>query len=73
MFLGVAGGMMPLCVCHKVFERMVSVRLGRFMDRSFVHPTAQFAYRKGLVPVMHFYPSIGISYTAKCIGEWAGG
>ena len=36
-------------VLSKVFERMVSVRLGRFMERSGVLPTTQFAYRKGLV------------------------
>ena len=35
-------------VLSKVFERMVSVRLGRFMERSGVLPTTQFAYRKGL-------------------------
>ena len=35
-------------VLPKVFERMVSVRLGRFMERSGVLPTAQLAYRKGL-------------------------
>ena len=29
----------------KVFERLVSVRLGRFMERSGVLPTTQFAYR----------------------------
>ena len=32
----------------KVFERLVSVRLGRFMERSGVLSTTQFAYRKGL-------------------------
>ena len=32
----------------KVFERLLSVRLGRFMERSGVLPTTQFAYRKGL-------------------------
>ena len=31
-----------------MFERLVSVRLGRFMERSPVLPTTQFAYRKGL-------------------------
>ena len=31
-----------------VFERLVSVRLGRFVKRSGVLPTTQFAYRKGL-------------------------
>ena len=35
-------------VLSKVFERLVSVRLGRFMERSVVLPTTQFAYRKGL-------------------------
>ena len=35
-------------VLSKVFERLVSVRLGRFMERNGVLPTAQFAYRKGL-------------------------
>ena len=32
----------------KVFGRLVSVRLGRFKERSGVLPTIQFAYRKGL-------------------------
>ena len=32
----------------KVFERLVSVRFGRFMERSGMLPTKQFAYRKGL-------------------------
>ena len=35
-------------VLSKVFERLVSVRLGQFMERSGVLPTTQFAYRKGL-------------------------
>ena len=35
-------------VLSKVFERLVLVRLGRFMERSGVLPTTQFAYRKGL-------------------------
>ena len=35
-------------VLSKVFELLVSVRLGRFMGRSGVLPTTQFAYRKGL-------------------------
>ena len=35
-------------ILAKVFERLVSVRLGRFMERSDVLPTTQFAYRKGL-------------------------
>ena len=41
-------------VLSKVFERQVSVRFGRFMERSGVLPTTQFAYRKGRVPLMHF-------------------
>ena len=32
----------------KVFERLVSVRLGSFMECIGVLPTSQFAYRKGL-------------------------
>ena len=35
-------------VLSKVFECPVSVRLGRFMERSGVLPTTQFVYRKGL-------------------------
>ena len=35
-------------VLSKVFERLVSVRLGRFMECSGVLPTTQFAYRKSL-------------------------
>ena len=35
-------------VLSKVFERLVPVRLGRFMERNGVLPTTQFAYRKGL-------------------------
>ena len=35
-------------VLAKVLERMVSVRLGRFMKRNGVLTTTQFAYRKGL-------------------------
>ena len=43
-------------VLSKVFEHLVSVRLGRFMERNGVLPTTQFAFRKGQVwvPVMHF-------------------
>ena len=37
-----------LSVLSKVFERLVSVRLGRFMERSGVLPTTQFADQKGL-------------------------
>ena len=56
-------------VLSKVFERLVSVRLGRFMERSGVLPTTQFAYRKGLGT----YVALLCVYTAECIGEWAGG
>ena len=35
-------------VLSKVFERLVSVCLGRFMERSSVLPTTHFAYQKGL-------------------------
>ena len=34
-------------ILSKVFERLVSVRLGRFMECRGVLPTTQFAYRKG--------------------------
>ena len=35
-------------VLSNVFECLVSVRLGRFMERSGVLPTTEFAFRKGL-------------------------
>ena len=35
-------------VLSEVFELLVSVRLGRLMERNCVLPTTQFAYRKGL-------------------------
>ena len=35
-------------ILSKVFERLVSVRLGRFMECRGVLPTTQFADRKGL-------------------------
>ena len=35
-------------VLSKVFERLLSGRLGQFMERNGVLPTTQFAYRKGL-------------------------
>ena len=35
-------------VLSKVFERLVAVRLGRFMEHCVMLPTTQFAYRKGL-------------------------
>ena len=53
-------------VLSKVFGRLVSVHLGRFMECSGVLPTTQIAYRKGR-------GTCDVPYTAKCIGEWAGG
>ena len=50
----------------KVFERLVSVRIERFMERSGVPPDTQFAYRKDL-SVMHLGERV--PYTAKCVGE----
>ena len=35
-------------VLSEVFERLVSVRLGRFMELCGALPTTQFAYRRGL-------------------------
>ena len=35
-------------VLSKVFERLVSVRLGQFMELNSVLPTTQFVYWKGL-------------------------
>ena len=46
-------------VLSKVFERLVSIRLGRFMERSGVLPTTQFAYRKGL----------GTCYALLCVSH----
>ena len=54
-------------VLSKVFERLVSVRLGRFMEISGVLPTTQFAYRKRLGSVMHFC-ACGI----QCKMQWSG-
>ena len=38
----------------KVFECLVSVRLGLFVERSGMLPTTQFAYWKVWAPVMNF-------------------
>ena len=46
-----------------VFEHLVSVRLGRFMECSGVLPTTQFAYRKGL----------GICDALLCVSHTMGG
>ena len=35
-------------ILSKVYERLVSVRLGRFMECKGVLPATQFAYRRGL-------------------------
>ena len=37
-----------ISLLSEVIERLVSVHLRRFMERSGVLPTTQFAYRKGL-------------------------
>ena len=57
-------------VLSKVLECLVSVRLGRFIERSGVLPTAQFAYRKGLGTCGAV---LCIPFTSKCIGERARG
>ena len=57
-------------VFSMVFERRVSVRLGRFMELSVVFPSTQFAYRKGLGTCD---APLCVPCIAKCIGEWAGG
>ena len=57
-------------VMSTVFERLASVRLGQFTDRSGVLPTTEFAYRKGLSTCDALFC---VAYTVKCIGEWAGG
>ena len=57
-------------VLSTVFQRLVSVRIGRFMERSGVLPTTQFAYLKGLGTCDAL---LCVPHTAECIGEWAGG
>ena len=49
-------------VLSKVFERQVSVRFGRFVERSGVLPTTQFAYRKGLCTCDAL---LGVSHTLQ--------
>ena len=46
-------------ILSKVFERLVSVRLGRFMEGRGVLPTTQFAYIKGL----------GTCYALLCVAH----
>ena len=55
-----------------MFERLVSVRLGRFMERSGILPTTQFAYRKGL-GICDALLCVSHTRIGECIGEWTGG
>ena len=59
-------------VLSKVFERLVSVRLGRFMERSGVLPTTQFAYWKGL-DTCDALLCVSHTLQSALIGVWAGG
>ena len=61
---------MPLS-CLGVFEHLVSVHYGQFMECSGVLPTTQFSYQKGLATCDALF--VHVPYNAKCIGEWAGG
>ena len=56
-------------VMSEVFERLVSVRLLRFMERSGVLPNTQFALKRSGYLRCTF---VRVPYTAKCIGEWEG-
>ena len=56
-----------ISVLSKVFKHMMSVRLGRIMERSGVLLTTQFTYRKG---VSTRDALLCVIYTAECIGEW---
>ena len=58
-------------VLSKVFERLVAVLHGRFMEHSGVLPTTQFADRKCLGTCDALL--VCVTYTAECIGERAGG
>ena len=56
-----------ISVLSKVFARLVSVCLGKFMERSGVLPTKQFTYREGL-------GTLCVSHTLQsAYREWAGG
>ena len=69
-------------VLSKVFEGLVSVRLGRFMEHSGVLPTTQFAYWKSLGPCDAILPAPikgaafdgvnhqGILYKLCSVGMW---
>ena len=71
-------------VLFKVFERLVSVHLGLFMECNGVLPTTQFAYRKGLgtcdallcmshtlglCRLISVQPLIGLTIRASSIGS----
>ena len=56
-------------VLSKVFERLLSVRLGRIMESSGVLPTTQFTYRKWLGTCDAL---LCVPCNSKCIGERAG-
>ena len=57
-------------VLSKVFQLLVLVRLGRFVERSGVLPTTQFAYRKGLGTCDAL---LCVSHTLQSALERAGG
>ena len=54
----------------KVFERLVSFRLRRCMERSGVLPATQFPYRQGMDTC---YALLCVSHTLESALEWAGG
>ena len=58
-------------ILSKVFERLVSVRLCRFMEGRAVLPTSQFAYRKGLDTCDALL--CVASQVSECFGDGAGG
>ena len=62
---------MPLVIHNtrlsKVFERLVSLRLGRFKEGSGVLPTTKFPYRIELGT----FDALLCVQSAKFIGEWA--
>ena len=57
-------------VLSKVFERLVSVRLGRFMEGRDVLPTTKFAYRKCLGTCDAL---LCVAHTSECFEDVAGG
>ena len=44
-------------VLSNVFERLISLRFGHFLESSRVLPSHQYSYRRILVPVMLFWTS----------------